>query len=207
MFKINELILDNLKSLKYSDVNKKEILKDYIFNNESIELDKNVEIKRCKFDGIIFDEVNIKFGILENVEFINCDLSNLSFIDTHIFRVSFKNCKLFGINFIDTTLDNIIIEDSMCSMANLTGVKINNSKISDSNFKSSSINNSELKNLILDRVNFSNSDFINTKLKDMDLSSCNIEEINIDLNCIKDAIISLEQTMDLIGLLGVKIKE
>lgn len=207
MFKINELILDNLKSLKYSDVNKKEILNDYIFNNESIELDKNVEIKRCKFDGIIFDEVNIKFGILENVEFINCDLSNLSFIDTHIFRVSFKNCKLFGTNFIDTTLDNIIIEDSMCSMANLTGVKINNSKISDSNFKSSSINNSELKNLILDRVNFSNSDFINTKLKDMDLSSCNIEEINIDLNCIKDAIISLEQTMDLIGLLGVKIKE
>ena len=207
MFKINELILDNLKSLKYSDVNKKEILKDYIFNNESIELDKNVEIKRCKFDGIIFDEVNIKFGTLENVEFINCDLSNLSFIDTHIFRVSFKNCKLFGINFIDTTLDNIIIEDSMCSMANLTGVKINNSKISDSNFKSSSINNSELKNLILDRVNFSNSDFINTKLKDIDLSSCNIEEINIDLNCIKDAIISLEQTMDLIGLLGVKIKE
>ena len=207
MFKINELILDNLKSLKYSDVNKKEILKDYIFNNESIELDKNVEIKRCKFDGIIFDEVNIKFGTLENVEFINCDLSNLSFIDTHIFRVSFKNCKLFGINFIDTTLDNIIIEDSMCSMANLTGIKINNSKISDSNFKSSSINNSELKNLILDRVNFSNSDFINTKLKDIDLSSCNIEEINIDLNCIKDAIISLEQTMDLIGLLGVKIKE
>lgn len=207
MFKINELILDNLKSLKYSDVNKKEILKDYIFNNESIELDKNIEIKRCKFDGIIFDEVSIKFGTLEDVEFINCDLSNLSFIDSHMFRVSFKNCKLLGTNFIDTTLDNIIIEDSMCSMANLTGVKINNSKISDSNFKSSSINNSELKNLILDRVNFSNGDFINTKLKDMDLSSCNIEEINIDLNCIKDAIISLEQTMDLIGLLGVKIKE
>ena len=37
--------------------------------------------------------------------------------------------------------------------------------------------------------------------------SPHIEEINIDLNCIKDAIIGLEQTMDLIGLLGVKIKE
>jgi len=207
MFKINEPILVNLKSLKYIDIEKKETLKDYVFNNENIKLDKNVEIKRCKFDGIIFDEVSIKFGTLEDVEFINCDLSNLSFIDSHMFRVSFKNCKLLGTNFIDTTLDNIIIEDSMCSMANLTGVKINNSKISDSNFKSSSINNSELKNLILDRVNFSNSDFINTKLKDMDLSSCNIEEINIDLNCIKGAIISLEQTMDLIGLLGVKIKE
>lgn len=207
MFKIDEPVLLKLNNLKYIDIDKKEILKDYIFNNENIELDKNVEIKRCKFDGIIFDEVSIKFGTLENVEFINCDLSNLSFIDSHLFRVKFKNCKLFGTNFIDTTLDNVIIEDSMCSMTNLTGVKINNSKISDSNFKSSSINNSELKSLILDRVNFSNSDFINTKLKAMDLSSCNIEEINIDLSCIKDAIISLEQTMDLIGLLGVKIKE
>ena len=36
MFKINEPILDNLKSLKYSDINKKEVLKDYIFNNENI---------------------------------------------------------------------------------------------------------------------------------------------------------------------------
>lgn len=207
MFKINEPILDNLKSLKYSDINKKEILKDYIFNNENIELDKNVEIKRCKFDGIIFDEVSIKFGTLEDVEFINCDLSNLTLIDTHIFRVSFKNCKLFGTNFIDTTLDNIVIEDCMCSMVNFTGVKIHNSKICDSNFKSSNIETSELKNIIIDRVNFSNSSFIKTPLKDIDLSNSNIEEINIDLNCIKGSIISLEQTMDLIGLLGVKVKE
>lgn len=199
--------IDGLKSLKYNDLNKKEILKDYIFNNESIELDKNVELKRCKFDGIIFDEVNIKFGILEEVEFINCDLSNLSFIDTHIFRVHFRNCKLFGTNFIDTTLDNVIIEDCMCSMSNFTGVKIQNSRISDSNFKSSNIESSELKNIILDRVNFSNSIFSKTPLKDIDLSSSNIEEINIDLNCIKGSIISLEQTMDLIGLLGVKFKE
>ena len=56
-------------------------------------------------------------------------------------------------------------------------------------------------------LNFNNSDFINTSLKDIDLSNSNIEDISLDLNCIKGAIISLEQTMDLIGLLGVKIKE
>ncbi len=207
MFKINEPILVNLDTIKYEELTKKENLKNYIFNNENIKLDKNVEIKRCKFDGIIFDEVNIKFGTLEDVEFINCDLSNLSFIDTYIFRVSFKNCKLFGTNFIDTTLDNVVIKDSMCNMANFTGAKIYNSKISDSNFKSSSIETSELKQLILDRVNFGNSVFSNSSLKDVDLSNSNIEEVNIDLNCIKGAIISLEQIMDLIGLIGVKIKE
>lgn len=207
MFKINEPLLDNLRSLKYSDLSRKETLKEYIFKNENIKLDKNVEIKRCKFDGIIFDEVNIKFGTLEDVEFLNCDLSNLSFIDTHIFRVKFKNCKLFGTSFIDTTLDNVIIEESMCNMGNFTGVKINNTKIGDSNFKFSNMNSCVLKNIIIDRVNFSSSVFVNTSLKDIDLSNSNIEEINIDLNCIKGSIISLEQTIDLIGLLGVKIKE
>ena len=202
MLEINEF-----KSLKYSDLGKKEILKEYIFNNENIELDKNVEIKRCKFDAIIFNEVNIKFGTLESIEFVNCDLSNLSFIDTHISIVHFKNCKLFGTNFIDTTLNNVIIEDCMCNMINIIGCKIHNSKMICSNFKSSNIENSELKKLLLDRVNFSNSIFISTALKGIDLSNSNIEDINIDLKCIKGAIINLEQTMDLIGLIGVKIKE
>lgn len=207
MFKINEPILLNLNSLEYDNVTKKEILKDYVFSNENIKLDKNVEIKRCKFNGVVFEEVNIKFGTLEDIEFINCDLSNLTFVDTHLFRIHFKNCKLLGTNFIDTTLDNVIIEDCMCNLINFTGVKINNNKISNSNFKSSNINKCELKNIIIDKVNFIDSNFINTSLKDIDLSNSNIEDISIDLNCIKGAIISLEQTMDLIGLLGVKIKE
>lgn len=44
-------------------------------------------------------------------------------------------------------------------------------------------------------------------LKDINISSNNISEINIDLDSIKRSAISFEQSMDLIGLLEVKIKD
>lgn len=201
MFEIDKNIL------KYSDLEKKEILKNYVFNNEKIKLDKNVEIKKCRFDGIIFDEVNVRFGSIEDVEFVNSDLSNFTFVDTYISKVKFKNCKLFGMHFIDSTFDNINIEECMCNIINFTNVRINNSRICESSFKSSNIDNCEFKKITLEKVDFSNSEFRDTSLKNIDLSSCNIEKINIDLKNIKGAIINLEQTMDLIGLLGVKIKE
>ena len=120
------LKIEGLKSLKYNDITKKEILKDYIFNNENIKLDKNVEIKRCKFDGIIFDEVNIKFGTLEDVEFINCDLSNIIFTDVLMYRVQFINCKLVGTNFIDSDINHTVIKDSMCNYINIASNKLKN---------------------------------------------------------------------------------
>lgn len=207
MFKISNPEIDNLTSVKYKELKNKEKLEGYSFSNENIELNKNVEIKVCKFNGVVFGEKSINFGNLEDVEFINCDLSNLSFIDTSFFRVKFENCKLFGTNFVDSDFDNVIIKDSMCNLINIAGLKIQNTKIINSNFKESRIMSCGLKNMVIEDVNLSRSDIINTKLKDIDLSSNNIDGIKVDLNNIKGAIINFQQSIDLIELLGVKIKE
>ncbi len=46
-----------------------------------------------------------------------------------------------------------------------------------------------------------------TKLKDIDLSNSIIDGIVVSLDDIKGAIINEYQAIDLIGLIGVKIKE
>lgn len=207
MFKINNPELNNLTSVKYEYIKNKEKLEEYSIDNESIKLDKNVEVKVCKFNGVVFDEVSIKFGNFEDVEFINCDLSNVSFMDSSFFRVKFENCKLFGTNFVDSDFDNVIIKDCMCNLINIAGLKIQNTKIINSNFRESRIMSCTLKNMIIEDVNFNYSEIINSMLKDIDLSSSNIDGIKTDLNSIKGAIINFQQSIDLIGLLGVKIKE
>lgn len=207
MFKIEDVMITELIDIKYNDVVKKEKITNFNFCNETIKLEKNIEIKECEFSGIIFDKEEIKFSNIEDVKFINCDLSNISFIDTSFYRVRFENCKLFGINFIDCNLDNAVIKDSLCNMSNIAGAKIINSKICNSNFKDSRIMSCNFKKVIFDDINFINSEFINTSLKNIDLSSCNIEKIKIDLDSIKGAVVSFEQSLDLIGLLGIKIKE
>ena len=206
MFKISAPQLNNLINIKYNDIPKKEKLEKYIIDNENIKLDQNVEIKVCKFNGVIFDKINIKFGNIEDVEFINCDLSNISFMDTTFFRVKFTNCKLFGANFIDCNFDNIVISDCMCNLINIASLKIQNTKIVNSNLIESRIMSCNLKNIIIDNVNFTHSEIINTPLKDIDLSNSNLSGINTDLNSIKGIIINSYQAMDLIGILGVKIK-
>lgn len=207
MFKISNPELNNLVSFKYKEIKNNYKLENIYIENENIKLDTNVEIKSCKFNGVVFDEVNIKFGKLEDVEFINCNLSSLGFMDTTFFRVKFENCKLFGTNFVDSDFDNVIIKDSMCNLINIAGLKIQNSELTNSNFKESRIMSCTLKNIIIEDVNLSKSDIIDTSLKDIDLSSSNTDSIKVDLKSIKGVIINFEQAIDLIGLLDVKIKE
>jgi len=123
-----------------------------------------------------------------------------------MYRVKFINCKLVGTNFIDCELNNIIISDSMCNLINIAGCKLKNIKLANSNFKESTIMECNIKNMIVDSINFNKSDIINTPLKDIDFSNSKIDGISTDLNSIKDMIINYYQAMDLVGLLGVKIK-
>lgn len=206
MFKISNPKLNNLEKIKYEDIENNYNLENFFIENENIILDTNVVIKSCKFNGVVFDKLDIKFGTLEDVEFINCDLSNVNFMDTTFFRVKFENCKLFGTNFVDSEFDNVIIKECMCNLINIAGLKIQNSMLTNSNFKESRIMSCILKNNIIENIDLSKSDILDTSLKDIDLSSSNISNIKIDLKSIKGAVINFEQSMDLIGLLGVKIK-
>ena len=206
MFKIIEPIINDINNTKYNNIKNKEKLEEYNLENENIKLESSVEIRACKFSNIIFDKSEIKFTNLEDSIFINCDLSNINFIDTSFYRVKFINCKLVGTNFIDCDINNLIIEDSMCDLINIAGTKLKNIKLSNSNFKESTFMECIIKNAIITDINFNKSEILNTPLKDIDLSSNNLEGISTDLNSIKGMIINYYQAMDLIGLLGVKIK-
>lgn len=207
MFKIDEPKIVNIDFYKYSEIAIKEKLEEYSFKNENIELHTDVEINSCEFDGVIFDKVDIKFGNIEDVLFKNCDLSNVRFINTSMYRVRFENCKLFGTNFIDSGLNHIVIKDSMCSLINITHTKLKNIEFINSNFKDSAIVECNLKNILLNNIDFTNSEILNTPLKDIDLSNTNLFNLNTDLYSIKGMFINQYQAMDLIQILGVKIKE
>lgn len=65
----------------------------------------------------------------------------------------------------------------------------------------------DIKNLELNDVNLYKSEIIKTSLKDIDISTCKIDNIIIDSESTKGLIIDRYQSIDLIGMLGVKIKD
>lgn len=207
MFKIENPIINLTENKKYLDIINKSSIYESNFENDTIDLSYSEEVNSSKFNKIIFTKTILNRFCLIDVIFENCDLSNITFVDSTINRVVFKNCKLVGTSFINCSLQNILIEDSLCNYINLSGNKMKYVLIKNSSFIESSFIEDKFKYIEFDNINLDNSEFNNTSLKDIDLSSCNITNLKINLYDLRGSIINNYQSMDLIGLLGVKIKE
>lgn len=114
---------------------------------------------------------------------------------------------MLGTSFIDCGFYNVKILESNCKLLNLSSNIFKCVLISSTNLTESNISNNKFNLLELSYVNLCNSEIVNTKLSGIDLSTCNIEGIFININDLKDTIIRVDQAMDLINILRVKIKE
>ena len=72
--------------------------------------------------------------------------------------------------------------------------------------KNSYFQETKIKNLSFEKANLEQTQFFKTSLKEVDLSTCQIEGIAILPEDIKGAIVDQLQAMDLMYLLGVKVK-
>jgi uncharacterized protein YjbI with pentapeptide repeats len=100
------------------------------------------------------------------------------------------------VSFIEGNLNYINL-----AMAGIQNVSFENTVLRNSNFQEN-----KPKNLIFKEADLTGAQFFNTSLKDIDLSDSRVEGLVISTQDIKGAIINQFQAVDLIGLLGVKIK-
>lgn len=114
---------------------------------------------------------------------------------------------MLGSNIIDCTLNNTLIMESNLKYINLASTNIENTKFFNSNIEYSTFNEVKFSKALFDNVVLDNMRCYNTYFKDIDLSNCSIININIDLKCLKGAIINTVQVLDLVNLLGVIVKE
>ena len=207
MFKITSPIIEKLEDKKYSKIINKNNICEKSFKAETIDLSYSEEINSCKFNKVVFINTILNRFSMVDIIFENCNLSNVTFIDSTIHRVVFKNCKLVGTSFVNCSLQNILIEDCLCNYINLSSDKMKYILVKNSSFIESSFIENKLKEVEFDNINFTGSEFNNTSLKDIDLSNSNINNLRINLYDLRGVIIDSYQSMELIGLLGVKIKE
>ena len=99
MFKITNPKINDIKEIKYKDIIDKSTLDGYYIKDEEIILMSDTTVNNSKFEGITFKTDSVLSLSLDDVIFINCDLSNIKFIDLSAYRVEFINCKLVGTNF------------------------------------------------------------------------------------------------------------
>ena len=202
----------NLNSIKhFSDIFEavvdEEIEKSYIENYKN----NSFELYDLSIKNVIFCNVEIIKGSFEkssfvDVKFDSCNFSNTSFENCSFTRCEFNNCKLTGCDLSETRMYNVSIIDTNLNYANLSMASMEKVLFKSSGLRNSIFQENKLDKIELIKCDFTQAQFFSTKLINIDLSDCLIEGIAVSIDDIKGAIINQFQAMDLMYLLGVKIK-
>lgn len=172
--------------------------------NEIELLDFNFEY--CKFSHICMQNAKFEKITFKDVIFENCDFSNTEFIQSAFIRCEFHNCKLSGCNLSENRLYHTCFLETNATYLNLSLASVENVLFQETNLKNGYFQETKIKNLSFEKTNLKQTQFFKTSLKDVDLSTCQIEGIAISPEDIKGAIVDKLQAMDLMYLLGVKVK-
>lgn len=190
------------------DINEDEKISYCNFENEKCN-DMNlyeVEFEHCKFNNIWMQKGTLEKLTFRDVVFEQCDFSNTEFLETSFIRCEFNNCKVSGCNFAESRLYNVAFIETNASYMNLSMTSVENILFKNAGLKNSYFQENKIKNIYFDNVDLTQSKFFKTSLNGADLSSSKIEGIAISIEDIKGAIIDQFQAIDLLYLIGVKIK-
>lgn len=208
ILKPQNLHIEELENRYLSDISEDEKINYCNFENEecnNINL-YEVEFKNCKFSNICMQKGILEKLAFRDVIFEQCNFSNTEFLETSFIRCEFNNCKVSGCNFAEGRLYNVAFIETNASYMSLSMASIEDILFKDTCLKNSYFQETKMKNIYFDNTDLTQSKFFKTSLKGIDLSSSKIEGIAISIEDIKGAIIDQLQAMDLLYLIGVKIK-
>ena len=111
-----------------------------------------------------------------------------------------------GCNFIEARLYNVCFIETNINYANLATTSMENVLFKNTGLRNSNFQENSLKNVFFEKADLTQSMISKTSLKNIDLSDSIIEGIAVSIDDIKGAIINQFQAVDLLYLIGVKIK-
>lgn len=208
ILKPQKLNVQKLEDRYLKDISKDERINYCKFENEECN-DINlyeVEFEHCKFTNISMQKGLLEKLTFKDVIFEKCNFSNTEFIETAFIRCEFINCKVSGCNFAEDRLYDVTFLETNATYMNLSMAIIENILFKDTGLKNSYFQETKIKNVYFENSDLTQANFFKTSLKGIDLSSCKIEGIVISIEDIKGAIIDQFQALDLLYLIGVKLK-
>lgn len=202
------LTIQELKKGYLTDIHEEETINYCNFENEDVNNINlyEVEFEHCRFNNICMQKGRLEKLTFKDVSFEQCNFSNTELIETTFIRCEFNNCKLAGCNFAENRLYNVAYIETNASYMNVSIASIENVLFKDTGLKNSYFQENKIKNIYFDNTDLTQARFFHTSLKDIDLSNSKIEKIAISLEDIKGAIIEPFQAIDLLYLIGVKLK-
>ena len=192
----------DIKKAKENKLEKEYIDYTNLIFNEVIVIDTN------KIDELRqYKDINFSNSIFNNdVIFENCNMSNINFSDSGIYRAEFINCKLTGTIFEDSIFKDVVFKDSIGRYSNFSFSKFKGVRFKNSDFQSGVFQEVHNHNLEVENTDLSKSIFNGISLKGVDFTTCNIDGCEFRVKDLSGGIFSVVQSLELAKLMGIIIK-
>lgn len=165
---------------------------------------EGVVFRGCSFDGADLSNCTFTDVLFSGCRFTRCDMGR-----SWLNRCDFRSCSAPGITFLKGRLTGVTVVDCQFSYCDFSEATVERLIASETNLMEASIYSTCLRYVALDRCNLTRTTVFRASLSGMDLSMCDISGIRVssDLHELRGAIVSEEQAAQLVGLLGIVVKE
>ena len=168
-----------------------------------------MDIRRSVLSACSFHKCCFEKASFSDVEFHGCDFSNCNMQGSYFERCRFLHCKGIGVELAGAMLKHTVFDECNLQYANLNTAKLSNVQFKAVDFTDASMAEAKLLKFYAEDSKFIRNDLSKTMLSGVDfstdvliapiLSSPPVE--------IRGITIDMLQAPDLVGLLGVKVKQ
>ncbi|MBT3315359.1 MAG: pentapeptide repeat-containing protein [Anaerolineae bacterium] len=168
---------------------------------------KNVIIEESLLQRVSLTGAKLPKLRLRDVRLEGCDISVAFLENCRMRRVEFISCRLLGVQMLSAEMDDVLFKE-----CNLEGAVFASTKAKHLHFQKCILSNAtfegaDLENVTFDRCDLSQSDFRNVKFQDADLRGSILNGMQIDAKAVKGIVISSEQAIQMVSLLGVVVED
>lgn len=161
------------------------------------------------FRDCTFEDIDFSRSTFANVRFIGCRFITCTMSRCWLNRVDFCGCSAPGLSVLKSRLTGVSLSDCQLRYADFSEATIKGLRASFTVLAESSWHASNLSDARFAGCDLTRAEFFRTRLAGIDLSTCEIAGLVLssDFHELRGCIIDPEQAVDLVGMLGVKIKE
>jgi uncharacterized protein YjbI with pentapeptide repeats len=182
---------------------RKDIIKNYIFDDNYYSIFNATKINKIKFENCRFIKINFSWTNFTDVYFSNCEIIDDNFSNSIFNSTVFSNCDLSSSIFRGCNFSYSSIRKSEAKDTDFKNSKFNDYCIYDSNLCNSNFSKSVLIYTEFSHVDLTNTKFIETEFKSSKFNCVNLR--NVDFSKSKgllNPIVYLQENFEWINING-----
>jgi uncharacterized protein YjbI with pentapeptide repeats len=136
-----------------------------------------------------------------------CELSGSLWEKSFFRRVTIQGCRLMGTQMMDGIFEDVDFVNCQAEGLSLVSARFKNCRFSKSVLIKTNFDGADVSKVIFNNCDLTEADFHLAKLKDTDFRTSQIGGLRVGVEEMQGAIIAPHQVLQVVGLLGVKVKD